>query len=90
MTSYSPFNEIIHVSVNYQQGQDAYLLYTGAYSSYFVDQVSHDPYLVTISPDAFTVAIANGKSFLMINAQTKEKSNVLQDVHAGKINQRFT
>ena len=73
------------ISVNYQQGQEAYLLFSGAYNNYFPNEIDLDRYLITISPDAFTVAIANGKSFIMINTQTKEKSNVLQDVHGGNV-----
>ena len=71
--------------MNYQQGQEAYLLYSGAYSSYFTGEINTDHYLISISPDSFTVAIANGKSFVMINSQTREKSDVLQDVHGGEM-----
>ena len=72
------------LSVNYQQGQDAYLLYSGTYSDYFTNGISSDHVLITLSPDSFTVAIANGKSFIMVDAQTREMSDVLQNVHGGE------
>ena len=71
--------------VNYQQGQEAYLLYSGVYNDYFPNGISSDHVLITLSPDSFTVAIAHGKSFIMVDAQTQEKSDVFQDVHGGKI-----
>jgi len=74
------------IDVNYQQGQEAYLLYSGAYNDYFPNGISSDHVLITLSPDSFTVAIANGKSFIMVDAQTQEKSDVFQDVHGDNIN----
>ena len=71
--------------MNYQHGQEAYLLFTGTYYNYFANDISPDHCLITISPDSFTVAIAIGKSFVMINTQTREMSDVLQDVHGGEI-----
>eukprot|EP00795_Rhopilema_esculentum_P015135 gene15135-6322_t len=74
------------VDVNYQQGQEAYLLFTGSYASYFPEPIKLDAGSISISPDAFTVAIANGKSFILIDTIAKDTSDLLEDVHGDEIN----
>ena len=75
---------IFHPTVNYQKGQDAYLLYTCSYASLFPGSPGFDTAKISISPDGFTVAIATGKSIILIDTQSKEKSEVLHEVHGGK------
>lgn len=74
------------VDVNYQKGQEAYMLYTGSYASYFPGAPVSDSAVIALSPDGFTVAVANGRSIVLLDTESKKHSDVMSDVHGDNIN----
>eukprot|EP00794_Sanderia_malayensis_P013835 gene13835-15281_t len=74
------------IDVNYQKGQDAYLLHTGLYTNYFPGSPVTESAVIALSPDSLTVAIAYGRSIILLDVETKERSNVISDAHGDNIN----
>ena len=66
-------------SVEYQKGQDPYLLTTGKYNH-------TGPSLVALSPDGRSVAIATTYSISMYDAESGELAQTFENAHASKWN----
>ena len=66
------------VTVEYQKGQDPYLIQTGKYDH-------SGPSLIALSPDGRTVAIATTYNISMYNATTAELAQTFENVHSSKL-----
>ena len=70
-----PTTDSASLAVEYQKSQDPYLLKTATYNH-------TGPALISLSPDARTVAIAIGSNVDIYNAETTECAQSIQDVHS--------
>ncbi|XP_030847807.1 transducin beta-like protein 2 [Strongylocentrotus purpuratus] len=64
--------------VEYAKQQDPYLLLTGQYPH-------SGPCLIALSPDAYSVAIAQGTEIWLYSANAKQEEEHFQDVHSQRI-----
>ncbi len=67
----------LFVSVEYQKGQEPYLLKTGSYNH-------TGPSIVSMSPDGRVVAIATRCNISVYNAETTELAQTFKDAHSSK------
>ncbi|XP_013777302.1 transducin beta-like protein 2 [Limulus polyphemus] len=65
-------------NIEYQKGQEPYLLLKGEFASL-------SPSIIALSPDGRTVAIASSKSVSVFSRATGEESERLEEVHSGPI-----
>lgn len=65
--------------MEYKKGEDPVLLSTGYFSGH------HNEMLITISPDAYIVAISMSRSIGVFDTVTGELVELLENIHSGML-----